>query len=192
MAGTEREKAGTTGGGAAAVESTERTTEKDPSTCYAEAQAITRRNVMWSLGAGVVPIPVADVLAVMAVQVKLLSELSQVYGRPFSDSIAKKLVGTLLASTGVVGLGVAIGASLGKLVPVLGSTLGVVTVPIIAGAVTHAMGTVFTMHFEAGGTLLDFDPRAMRTYFRQEFEKAKEGVASLQQDLHGKTSTKSA
>ena len=45
---------------------------------------------------------------------------------------------------------------------------------------------------EEGGTLLDFDPRAMRTYFRQEFEKAKEGVASLQQDLHGKTSTKSA
>jgi hypothetical protein len=36
---------------------------------------------------------------------------------------------------------------------------------------------VFITHFEAGGTLLGFDPQKVRDYFKSEFEKAKGDTA---------------
>lgn len=146
-----------------------------------QADLIIHRNVLWSLGAGIVPVPLADVVAVTAVQVKLLKELSDLYGVAFKQHLAKKLVSSLLVSISGVAVGVALGASLAKLVPGVGTALGMVSVPLASGAFTHATGRVFVMHFEAGGTLLDFDPRKMREHFRAEFEAAKDRVAQLHQ-----------
>jgi uncharacterized protein (DUF697 family) len=151
----------------------------DPYSRVGRAESIIQRNVIWALGAGIVPIPIADVVAVTAVQIKMLKELSDLYEVKFTKSIAKKIIGSLLSGVGSVGLGSVIGASLAKLVPAVGTTLGVVAVPIFAGAFTHATGRIFLMHFESGGTFLDFDPHAMRSHFKQEFEKAKEKVARI-------------
>ena len=151
----------------------------DPEARLMKADAIIHRNVLWALGAGVVPIPLADVLAVSAVQVKQLKELSALYGVTFREDLAKKLVGSLLVGIGGVGVGAALGMSLAKLIPVVGTALGIVSVPVTSGAFTHAIGRVFVMHFESGGTFLDFDPHRMREHFRREFEGAKEKVAEL-------------
>jgi uncharacterized protein (DUF697 family) len=153
----------------------------DPQTRLSQADVIIHRNVLWALGAGVVPIPIADVVAISAVQVKLLKELSELYQLTFRQDLAKKLVGSLLAGIGGVGVGVALGMSLSKLIPVVGQALGVVSVPVVAGAFTHAVGRVFVMHFESGGTMLDFDPQRMREHFKQEFEAAKDKVTQIQQ-----------
>ena len=53
------------------------------------------------------------------------------------------------------------------------------SVSIVSGAFTLATGRVFTMHFESGGTVLDFDAGAMRAYFEDEFARAKRTVADL-------------
>ena len=44
---------------------------------------------------------------------------------------------------------------------------------------THAIGRTFVRHFEAGGTLLDFDAKKMRTYFKQEYGRAKHVVEDM-------------
>lgn len=144
-----------------------------------QGRAVIRNNVYWALGAGVVPIPLFDVVAVLGVEVKMLKQLSDVYGVKFSEDIAKKLATSLLASLGSVGLGVVVGGSLLKFIPVVGQALGVVSVPVIAAAFTHAMGTVFLMHFETGGTLLNFDPAAVRSHFKREFDKAKIEISQI-------------
>ena len=159
----------------------------DPAVRVAQAEGIIRLNVLWSLGAGILPLPVVDVLALTAIQVKMLKELSDLYEVKFTEGVAKKIVAFLLSSIGSVGLGVLVGGSLAKLIPAVGTTLGVATIPMLTGAFTHALGKVFLMHFESGGTVLNFEPLAMRTYFRQEFEKAKETVAQLQKDEQAKT-----
>jgi uncharacterized protein (DUF697 family) len=150
------------------------------------AEAIVRRNVLWSLGAGVVPFPLFDAIAMTGVQLKMLAELAELYKVSFTESIAKKIIGSLLSSLGGVAIGSAVGASLAKFVPVVGTALGIVSVPLIGGAFTHATGTVFVLHFEAGGTLLDFDPHKMRRYFKDEFEKAKQTVAEVHKDEQAK------
>lgn len=164
----------------------------DPQERQASAQAIVQRNVLWALGAGVLPTPLLDVAAVTGVQLKQIKQLSDVYGLPFSSNIAKKIIYSLLGSVGVVGVGTLLGASFAKLIPAIGTTLGMVSVPVLTGAFTHATGQVLILHFEAGGTLLDFDAAAMRSYFKQEFEKAKETVAQLRQSDAAKPAAKSA
>jgi uncharacterized protein (DUF697 family) len=151
------------------------------------AEAIVRRNVLWSLGAGVVPFPMFDAVAITGVQLKMLAELSELYKLAFTESIAKKILGSLLSSIGGVAIGTVIGSSLVKLVPGVGTALGIMSVPVIGGAATHATGKVFIMHFEAGGTLLDFDPHKMRSHFKQEFEKSRQAVADMHKAEQSKT-----
>ena len=154
-----------------------------------EAEAVVHRNVLWAFGAGVLPIPMFDVVAITGVQVKLLKELSELYGIEFREGLAKKAVTSLLVGVGGVGLGGALGASLIKFVPIVGYALGAASVPVVAGALTHAVGRAFIMHFEAGGTLLDFDPKAMRAYFESEFTKAKQTVSKYESERQQSTSS---
>lgn len=155
-------------------------------------KAVITRNVLWALGAGVVPMPLVDMVAVLAVELKMLKQLSDVYDAKFTDDVAKKVVGSLLTSVGSVGLGIAVAGSLFKIVPVIGSTLGVVSVPVFAATFTSALGKIFQMHLETGGTLLDFDPKAVRTHFKKEFDKSKVEIATMQKDLeHSKIIIKS-
>ena len=51
--------------------------------------------------------------------------------------------------------------------------------PIFTGATTYAIGKSFMMHFESGGTFLDFDPAKVRAYFRQEFEKGQKLASEM-------------
>ncbi len=144
-----------------------------------EAEQIIQRNVLWTLGAGVVPVPVFDLLAVVGVQIKMLRELSALYDVPFNEGLTRKAILALLSGLGGVGIGAALAPSLFKFVPVLGTALGTVSVSVFSGAFTHATGRVFVMHFESGGTVLDFDAGAMRAYFEDEFARAKRAVSDL-------------
>jgi uncharacterized protein (DUF697 family) len=147
-----------------------------------QANSVVRRNMYWAMGAGILPLPLLDVVAISGVQLKMLRELSNLYDFKFSEGVAKKAVMSLLVGLGGVGIGGLIGTSLFKLIPFVGLPLGIASVPVVSGAFTHAVGQTFIMHFEAGGTLLDFDPKAMRTFFESELDKAKEMVAKLDKD----------
>lgn len=147
-----------------------------------QAKRIIRRNVYWALGAGLIPLPVIDLLGISGVQVKMIKSLSDVYGIKFSENTAKTVTASLLAGLGSVSIAGAVSSTLFKFIPVVGQLAGIVTTPIFAGAFTQALGNVFVMHFESGGTLLNFDPEKMRHYFRQEFDKAKETVKQVQKE----------
>jgi uncharacterized protein (DUF697 family) len=164
----------------------------DPAARIGRADAIIQRNVLWSLGAGLLPLPLLDLVLSSGVQIKMLKELSDLYEVKFTDSIVKKILASLVSSLGGVAIGTALGASITKLVPVVGTALGVAASPIFVGTFTYTTGRVFLMHFESGGTFLDFDPVAMRKYFREEFEKAKERVAQIHKEEQAKAAAKPA
>lgn len=147
-----------------------------------QARAIVRRNVHWALGLGLVPIPVIDVVALTGLATKMIGELSRLYSVDFSEERVRALVFALITGLGSVALASIVAGSLFKLVPVLGVLAGVVSGPLFAGALTRALGSLFVMHFEAGGTLFDFDAEAMRDHFRREFAQAKIEVTRMQND----------
>lgn len=140
------------------------------------AETIIRNHVIWSLGAGFIPVVAADVLAVSALQLDMIRQLCRVYDVNFSETQGKAIVTSLTSST-LARLGA---GSIAKLVPVIGSVLGGVTNSVFAGASTYALGEVFKKHFESGGTILDFDPERLKKLYKEKFEKGKKVATQLQ------------
>jgi uncharacterized protein (DUF697 family) len=137
------------------------------------ADHIIRKNLIWGAGAGILPIPLFDVIAITGVQIKLVKELSDLYEVPFKEDILKNLTAALLAGLGAPTAAAFVTVSAFKFVPVLGPTLGILSSPGLAVAFTYAVGKVFTQHFASGGTFLDFEPKKVKEYFARQFEEGK-------------------
>jgi len=146
-----------------------------------KAQKVTSTAAKWAAGAGLVPVPLLDVAGVAGVQLKLVHDLAKLYDIPFAKDRAKALIAALVGGgvPSVLSSGV---FSLVKAVPVVGPLAGIALMPALAAAATVALGRVFTQHFEAGGTLLDFDPDKTRAYFQQELEREKAAAADPSTD----------
>ena len=137
------------------------------------ARAIVNRMSAWGAGSGLIPMPLIDYAAIVAVQVTMINKLSNHYDIPFKEHPVKNIVAVLIASVLPAGLASGAIGSFIKSVPVVGQLAGVLVMPGFAAAVTWAMGRVFIEHFETGGTLLDLNADKMRDHFQEEFEAAK-------------------
>jgi len=133
------------------------------------ADTVIRNHVIWSMGAGMIPILIADIFAVSALQLDMIRQLTRIYDIDFEETQGKALV-TSLTSSALARIGA---GSVIKLIPGLGSFIGGATVSIFAGASTYALGEVFKKHFASGGTILDFDPDRLRKMYKEKFEKGK-------------------
>lgn len=152
------------------------------------AETIIRNHVVWSMGAGLIPVLIADIFAVGAVQLDMIRQLCRAYGVDFSETQGKAIVTALTSST----VARITAGSVAKMIPVVGTFLGGVTVSVFAGASTYALGEVFKKHFEMGGTILDFDPDRLKKLYKEKFEKGKkvaEDLARQQKTSEGKDNT---
>jgi uncharacterized protein (DUF697 family) len=140
---------------------------------------IIRRYVMWSMAAGMVPIPLADVAAVTGTQLKMIAELAKHHKTPFDADRGKSVIGSLLGTLGGMSIARGVLGSLIKTIPVVGTVGGIALVPAMSGAVTYALGKVFSAHFESGGTLLTFNAATMKEEFARQIKAGEEVVHSL-------------
>ena len=138
------------------------------------ASSIIKNHMIWSMGAGFIPVPIADLFAVSAIQLDMIRQLCKVYDIDFKQTEGKAMI-TALTGSGLARLG----ARAVKFIPGVGSILGGVTMAALSGASTYALGEVFKKHFETGGTFLDFDPERLRKYYNEKFEKGKEVADEL-------------
>jgi uncharacterized protein (DUF697 family) len=139
----------------------------------AAADAVVMKYVPWSMGLGFVPIPFAVAAGLTGIQVKMLSDISRIYGVPFSHNGAR---GVLLALLGGIGAPWLAGAGLTGLVasiPVIGPFIFPATQPLLTGAATYAIGRTFQHHFESGGTYENFDVLGARDLFKERFAEGK-------------------
>ena len=135
------------------------------------SDAIIRKWSYVAAGAGLIPMPVVDLAAIVGVQLKMVADLSKQYGVEFSQNRGKAAVGALTG--GIVSQNLARGAagSMFKMIPILGQIGGALATSTFAGASTYAVGRVFDKHFASGGTLLDFNAPAMKSTYAAEYEK---------------------
>jgi uncharacterized protein (DUF697 family) len=150
------------------------------------AESAVRNHVIWSMGAGFIPIPIADFVAVAAVQLDMIRTISNIYGVDFKETEGKALV-TSLTGSGLSRLGA---NALIKLIPGFGSMLGGVSMSIVSGASTYALGQVFKRHFAVGGTFLDFDTDRFQRYYDEQFEKGKSVAKDIQKEKEEKGAVK--
>ncbi len=143
-----------------------------------DANTIIRNHVAWSMGMGLIPVLMADIFAVSALQLDMIKQLCKVYGVDYKETEGKAIVTSLTSST-IARLGA---ASVVKLIPGIGTILGGITVSSFAGASTYALGEVFKKHFSEGGTILDFDPKRLKKYYNSKFEKGKDIARQVARD----------
>ena len=51
------------------------------------ADVVIRDHVAWSIGAGLIPIPIGDVLAVTALQLDMVGKLAEIYEQRFTPNL---------------------------------------------------------------------------------------------------------
>lgn len=137
--------------------------------------------VIGSVAASIVPVAFFDIAAVAAIQLRMIQKLSQLYGRPFSERLGRKVVYALAGGVLGYGAGYAVAASATKMIPGIGWMVGMVSLPVVAGGSTFAVGRSIVKHYEEGGTLLDFNAAKMRAFYKEQFEKGKEMARKVNQ-----------
>jgi uncharacterized protein (DUF697 family) len=144
-----------------------------------ELDKLIRRHVYASMAIGLVPIPLVDFAGVTVVQMNLLRVLAKRYNVPFSKDIVKTILSSLIGGAVPAAASAPLAASLSKLIPGIGTTAGVIAMPLIGGATTYAVGKVFAQHFASGGTFLTFDPQKVKAYYNEMFKEGKQVAADM-------------
>jgi uncharacterized protein (DUF697 family) len=135
------------------------------------ADRIIRDHTTYALAAGAIPIPLADVAAVAAVQLDLVRALANVYEVSFDPAAGKAVIAALAGASAA-----RLGASVVKAVPGVGWIAGAVAQAGLAGASTYAVGHLFRGHFAREGTLGDVDLEAARPLFDELLRKGRDFV----------------
>ena len=146
-----------------------------------KAEEIVKHHVLYALGAGLVPIPFLDIAAVTAVQIDMLKQLARLYQVSYYDEAGKGLVTAITGSTVA-----RIGASMLKAIPGIGSILGGVSMSVMSGASTYAVGQVFKEHFTMGGNMSNVNMNQAKDTFKKEYEKGKKVAKEMEKDNKSK------
>jgi uncharacterized protein (DUF697 family) len=144
------------------------------------ASQLVDRFSLWSGAAGLIPVPLIDVVAVGGVQLQMLRRLSEIYGVPFTDnrgkSVIASLAGAIISASTATTTAMTFG-SLIKGIPGIGSAVGALTMPVYSAGTTYVIGRVFMKHFASGGTLLDFNPPDYREFIKTQQARFKRKAA---------------
>lgn len=169
---------------AATVEDTQDNTQviTDFKERLAKADKTVKYYALGNAVVGFIPLPIIDMVAMTAVQLKMLHSLSNLYGIPFTTEVAKSAISSLIGGVLPVQYAGPVAFSTAKVVPVVGTGIAYATLPVFSGAATYAVGKVFIQHFESGGTFLTFDPEKVRDYFAQQMKEGEKLVSSRASD----------
>ena len=115
------------------------------------ANAIIRNHTGIAMAAAIIPIPVADIGAITAVEIDMLRALTKIYGLNWSENLGKQAVG--IGAACIIGPGLW-GAAV-KFIPGLGAIIGGAIQMTIAGSVCFALGKAYQEHLESGGEVID-------------------------------------
>jgi uncharacterized protein (DUF697 family) len=143
------------------------------STAVEEALKTVERYSKIAAGVGLLPTFVLNFAAVLAVQITMVSKIAKIFRVSNDKERIRRSILTLLGSVLTSSVGHGIGLAAASIPAVLaGTVLSFVLAPALAYSLTSALGRVFVMHFQSGGTLLTFDPRLVRAHFIKAFKDA--------------------
>lgn len=113
------------------------------------ARKIVDRHKNYAALGGLVPLPVVNIGAVTAVNLRMVRQLSTLYQVPFERERTRSLIVSLIGGAVPTGVGTATSTTLMWIVPG-GLVVGLGAAAITAGALTRGIGHVFIESFESG------------------------------------------
>lgn len=116
------------------------------------ARRIVERHRTYAAVGGLVPVPVANIASVTAVNLRMVQQLSTLYQVPFQRDRARAAIVSLIGGAAPSGFGMATSSALMWIIPG-GMFVGLGVSALSAGALTRAIGQVFAESFENGAQL---------------------------------------
>jgi len=117
-----------------------------------KADSVIVSHSLWAAGIGLFPVPLIDLVGLSAIQLHMLKKIAGIYGIPFSKDKGKHLIASL-AGAGIPVMSADSVSSFVRLVPLVGQSVGVLSMTFMSGLTTYTVGRLFVRHFESGGTL---------------------------------------
>lgn len=117
--------------------------------------------------AGIGALPLVDLVAVPAIQAKMLQSLAAIYRQPWDRRAGLEFLGLLGTGIGVAYGARLLGRQLVKLVPVWGQTVGALWSASASGAATYALGKAAGFHFGQRRKGLATDAVVLRRVFAE-------------------------
>jgi uncharacterized protein (DUF697 family) len=115
--------------------------------------------------------PLLSMTSVAGIQLKMLSDIAQVFGLPFSEDRGKALIASLTGSLGTTALATPLVAGILGILPLIGALASQLSYSAVVFGSTYALGKVFQAHFASGGNLLNFDPVRAREFYNTKFRE---------------------
>ena len=112
------------------------------------ARRIVDRHKNYAAMGGLVPLPAVNIASVTAINLRMVKQLSELYGVPFQRDRTRSLIIALIAGAVPTGAGLAASSTLMWIVPG-GLVWGLGAAALTAGALTRGIGLVFIDSFEA-------------------------------------------
>jgi len=112
----------------------------------------------------------------------MIRQLCKLYDQDFKEAQGKAII-TSLTGSGIARMGA---KAMIKFIPGIGSIIGGVTMAVLSGASSFALGEVFKKHFETGGTFLDFDAKRLKKMYNEKFEKGKQVAEQINKEQEAK------
>ena len=137
------------------------------------AENCIKNHVIAAMGIGLIPSAAVDVVAIAAIEVKMIRDLAHIYSFPVPNKlVAIKILISLIGSIGPVYVSIKMHSAL-KGVPLVGHAVYVGLLSITGGAAVYAVGKIFQAHYESGGTFLSKDNAYIRDYFKKKYKEGK-------------------
>jgi len=111
------------------------------------ARKIVDRHRNYAALGGLVPLPAANIASITAVNLRMVKQLSELYGAPFQRDRTRSFIVGLIGGAVPTGVGTAASSTLMWIVPG-GLLWGLGASAITAGALTRGIGLVFIESFE--------------------------------------------
>ena len=142
----------------------------------ATANTTIKNYALMALGAGLVPSPLVDSVAITAMEVKMIADLGRIYEFPVPHKlVALKVLISLASSVGMIYLAIKFN-SLVKLAPGVGHALHTSVMVVSSGAAVYAVGKIFQEYYESGGFFLDKSDASLRRSFKEKYRDGMEIV----------------
>jgi uncharacterized protein (DUF697 family) len=112
------------------------------------ARKIVARHRAYAAAGGLVPLPIINVAGVTTIILRMVKQLSDLYGVPFERDRTRSFVLGLIGGAAPTGLGVTTAATLAFAIPAP-ALAGLAVSALTAGALTNGIGRVYIEQFEA-------------------------------------------
>jgi uncharacterized protein (DUF697 family) len=112
------------------------------------ARKIVERHKTYAAIGGLSPLPILNVAGVTAMIMRMVKQLSELYGAPFERDRTRSLVIGIMGGAVPTGLGTVTASTLAFAFPGSG-VVGLAVTALTAGALTRGIGLVFIEHFES-------------------------------------------